>query len=170
MLLDDIAASSFPGASTFGLEEILEIIRGPPRGKAGADDGVLAEFMTALAPEVKEGLVKMLRDQMEGVSRGTGGWRAATVTLIPTVPRARCRVQTHNGPPGPPEGCAAALDEGGGAIFALRQTGFSWLQTRTPVCGGPILLPHCPPHEVGIGLRYWNRQGGHSQGLRHGSP
>lgn len=67
ILLDEMAAASFPGASTFGLGEFLGIIRGLPKGKAGADDGVLAEFMTALAPDVKTSLVKMLKDQMEGL-------------------------------------------------------------------------------------------------------
>lgn len=88
VLLDEMAASRFRGTPTFALQDFMEMVGKLARGKAGSDEGALAEFLAALPPEVKMGLAAVLCQQIEGECRGPGGWSAATMTLIPKHPGA----------------------------------------------------------------------------------
>lgn len=55
------------------------------RGKAGGEDGVVAEFVQALSPEQKCRLADMIHVVLCGSIPAPPGWRRARVTLIPKV-------------------------------------------------------------------------------------
>lgn len=63
------------------------------RGKAGGEDGVVAEFVQALSPEQKCRLADLIHALLCGSVAAPQGWKHARVTLIPKVAGALLATQ-----------------------------------------------------------------------------
>lgn len=93
-------------------EEIVDIIHSLKKGKTGAQDGVLVDFLQGTSPERKSQLADLVRDRLrEGPA--PQGWRTASVTLIPKieVPLRSRGLSTDHGSTRSAETGTAHLDE-----------------------------------------------------------
>lgn len=62
----ELVATHFPGESTISHEDFLNLVQRLPKGKAGADDGVLGEYVQALHAEHLDTLYAATVRRIEG--------------------------------------------------------------------------------------------------------
>lgn len=58
---------------------------GWPKGKTGADDGVLVEFLQEVSPGQQGRLLYLLQDLLMGIIPAPSPWKHASVSLLPKV-------------------------------------------------------------------------------------
>lgn len=78
----ELVATHFPGESTISHEDFLNLVQRLPKGKAGADDGVLGEYVQALHAEHLDTLYAATVRRIEGGEGAPETWSSASATLI----------------------------------------------------------------------------------------
>lgn len=113
--------------------ETTRVMTNQTRGKAGGEDGVVADFAQALSPDQKCRLADLIHRLLCGSAPAPAGWKHARVTLIPTnsgSPQSHAD-PCHHGPPLHPHVVDAGLAGNCRAISAFAPTISSQCSARS---------------------------------------
>lgn len=83
--LRSASSGSFPDEGHCSVLSFLNIVRKLKKGRAGDEDGVIAEFLEPLSVNQKYRLYQLLVEVLEGTGPVPPSWKQACVSLIPKV-------------------------------------------------------------------------------------
>lgn len=135
----DLAATSFTGSQNIVLLQaaFVHILQRLPKGKAGGQDGIVAEFLQPRSAKRAAPLHRTVEARLQGCEAAPPSWSEATVMLIPKKASGHLAggLPADHRPAHHPKADPSKLDGVGGPVPLAQESAVPWVQARLPECG-----------------------------------